>query len=268
MVRHLLETTSQRAANYLEQLDQRLVRPEAESVAGLAAFDEPLPSDPTAPEAVLAMMDDIGSPATMAMAGPRFFGFVIGGSLPVTLAANWLAGAWDQNSRFTTSRLPQPGWSRSHCAGCWSFSASRECGGAFVTGATVANLTALAAARQRCSIEPVGTSKRMACLARLPSPSSSAKRLIPQSSNRLACWAWGETGWCVCRSMDRAGCEPKRYLSSPDLRLSACKPATSTPVRSIRLAQSASKHMRMEPGCMWTAPLASGPPGALTCAFG
>ena len=148
MVRQLLETTSQRAANYLEQLDQRLVRPEAEAVAGLAAFDEPLPSDPTAPEAILAMMDEIGSPATMAMAGPRFFGFVIGGSLPVTLAANWLAGAWDQNSALynvtpATARLEQ-------VALRWLielFGLPENCSGAFVTGATVANFTALAAAR-------------------------------------------------------------------------------------------------------------------------
>ena len=148
MVRQLLETTSQRAANYLERLDQRLVRPESGAVAGLAAFDEPLPSDPTAPEAVLAMMDEIGSPATMAMAGPRFFGFVIGGSLPVTLAANWLASAWDQNSALysvtpATARLEQ-------VALRWLielFGLPENCSGAFVTGATVANFTALAAAR-------------------------------------------------------------------------------------------------------------------------
>ena len=46
----------------------------------------------------MALLDDIGSPASVAMAGPRFFGFVIGGSMPVTVAANWLATAWDQNS--------------------------------------------------------------------------------------------------------------------------------------------------------------------------
>ena len=94
------------------------------------------------------MMDEIGSPATMAMAGPRFFGFVIGGSLPVTLAANWLASAWDQNSALynvtpATARLEQ-------VALRWLielFGLPENCSGAFVTGATVANFTALAAAR-------------------------------------------------------------------------------------------------------------------------
>jgi hypothetical protein len=59
-----------------------------------------LPEAPTPPEQVIKQLDEACSPATMAPAGPRprFFGFVIGGSLPVTLAANWLAGAWDQNT--------------------------------------------------------------------------------------------------------------------------------------------------------------------------
>ena len=84
----------------------------------------------------------------MAMAGPRFFGFVIGGSLPVALAANWLAAAWDQNSALhlvtpATATLEQ-------IALDWLLDLLRlppACAGAFVTGATVANFTALAAAR-------------------------------------------------------------------------------------------------------------------------
>lgn len=148
MVRQLLAETSQRAAAYLEGLDQRPVRPDDGAVAGLAAFDGPLPAQPTPPEAVLALLDDVGSPATMAMAGPRFFGFVIGGSLPVALAANWLVGAWDQNSALyhaapATARLEQ-------VALRWLldlFGLPATCSGAFVTGATMANFTALAAAR-------------------------------------------------------------------------------------------------------------------------
>jgi glutamate/tyrosine decarboxylase-like PLP-dependent enzyme len=94
------------------------------------------------------LLDEIGSPATMAMAGPRFFGFVIGGALPATVAANWLATAWDQNTGLygptpTTSQLEQ-------IALDWLlelFQLPASCGGAFVTGATMANFTALAAAR-------------------------------------------------------------------------------------------------------------------------
>src|SRR5436190_7137 len=84
----------------------------------------------------------------MAMVGPRFFGFVIGGSLPVTLAANWLAGAWDQNTGLFT---PTPATATlEQVALNWLldlFKLPTNCGGAFVTGATMANFTALAAAR-------------------------------------------------------------------------------------------------------------------------
>jgi len=74
-------------------LAARGVTPTQDAVARLDAFDQPLPEGPADPEAVLRLLDEIGSPATMAMAGPRFFGFVIGGALPVALAANWLATA-------------------------------------------------------------------------------------------------------------------------------------------------------------------------------
>jgi glutamate/tyrosine decarboxylase-like PLP-dependent enzyme len=147
-MRQLLETTTQRAIAYLENLNSRRVAPPAEAVAGLTSFDEPLPADPIAPETVLQQLDEVGSPATMAMAGPRFFGFVIGGALPVSVAANWLAGAWDQNSALynvtpATAVLEQ-------VALRWLLDLLElppDCGGAFVTGATVANFTALAAAR-------------------------------------------------------------------------------------------------------------------------
>ena len=97
-MRELLENTAQRAISYLEGLGSRAVAPAPEAVSNLSALDTSLPEEPDPPEAVLKLLDDICSPATMATAGPRFFGFVIGGSLPVTLAANWMAGAWDQNS--------------------------------------------------------------------------------------------------------------------------------------------------------------------------
>jgi len=97
-MRKLLELAAQRSIAYLEGIDSRHVAPEPQALAGLTLLDEPLPDDPTDPELTLRLLDERCSPATMAMAGPRFFGFVIGGSLPVALAANWLAGAWDQNT--------------------------------------------------------------------------------------------------------------------------------------------------------------------------
>ncbi len=108
-MRELLEHTAQRAISYLETLGDRSVAPPAEAVARLAALDEPLNEAPFAPEQVINSLEEICSPATMGMAGPRFFGFVIGGALPVTLAANWLAGAWDQNTGLYT---PTPATSR------------------------------------------------------------------------------------------------------------------------------------------------------------
>jgi glutamate/tyrosine decarboxylase-like PLP-dependent enzyme len=147
-MRGLLEQTAEQAITYLERLDERGVAPTEDAITRLDAFDEPLPEAPADPEAVLRLLNEIGSPATMAMAGPRFFGFVIGGALPVALAANWLAAAWDQNSAFykvtpATALLEQ-------IALRWLVDLLRlppDCGGAFVTGATMANFTALAAAR-------------------------------------------------------------------------------------------------------------------------
>src|SRR5438552_3687496 len=145
-MRELLENTAQRAISYLEGLEERGVAPTPAAVAKLATLDQPLTEAPTAPEDVIKLLDEVCSPATMAMAGPRFFGFVIGGSLPVTVAANWLAGAWDQNSGLYNST---PGVSHlEQVALRWLselFDFPRGTTGGFVTGATVANFTALAA---------------------------------------------------------------------------------------------------------------------------
>jgi len=147
-MRELLENTAQRAITYLEGLDSRGVAPAPEAVSNLLALDAPLPEEPDQPEAVLKLLDEHCSPATMAMAGPRFFGFVIGGSLPVTLAANWMAGAWDQNAAYYNStpsvalvELVSLRWLLK------LFGLPGQSGGAFVTGATMANFSALAAAR-------------------------------------------------------------------------------------------------------------------------
>jgi len=146
--KQLLEDASNRAIAYLDSLKSRPVRPDPDAVSRLSELDVPVPEKPTAPGEVLAQLDQFVSPATMAMAGPRFFGFVIGGSLPVTVAANWLAAAWDQNTGYAA---PTPGASRlEEIARRWLLELldlPRESAVGYVTGATVANFTALAAAR-------------------------------------------------------------------------------------------------------------------------
>ena len=92
----LLEDAARRAAAYLGSLPERAVAPRPEALRALSALDVPLQEESRDPQRVLAELDELVTPATMAMAGPRFFGFVIGGSLPAALAANWLAGAWDE----------------------------------------------------------------------------------------------------------------------------------------------------------------------------
>src|SRR3569833_1375858 len=93
----LLGDACQRSLRYLEEIRNRRVAPGPEEIARLSGLDGPLPEHPCDPRAVLALLDEIGSPATVASAGARYFGFVQGATVPAALAANWLAGAWDQN---------------------------------------------------------------------------------------------------------------------------------------------------------------------------
>src|SRR6202050_1595007 len=144
----ILDNAARRAHIYLQGLGARSVAPDAAAVSALRELDEPLPAARSDGADTLALLDRLVSPATLATAGPRFFGFVIGGALPEALAANWLAGAWDQNAGLYES---MPGVSHLEAVALrWLielFELPAAAGGAFVTGATVANFTALAAAR-------------------------------------------------------------------------------------------------------------------------
>ena len=144
----LLQDAASRAARYLHDLGEREVAPAEAAIGRLAELRHALPDGPTPPAEVLRILDEVGSPATVASAGPRYFGFVTGGTLPAALAANWLAGAWDQNAHFIVgspiaAALEEIslGWvlDAAGLPASWS--------GGFVTGTTMGNFCGIAAAR-------------------------------------------------------------------------------------------------------------------------
>jgi glutamate/tyrosine decarboxylase-like PLP-dependent enzyme len=144
----LLQRTAQRAQRYLAGLRERSVAPTSESLERLKRLERPMPQHACSPEEVIAELDEFGSPATVASAGPRFFGFVIGGSLPATLASSWLASTWDQNGGLVATSPVNA--ALESIALRWLLDVlalPAECAGGFVTCATAANFTAMAAAR-------------------------------------------------------------------------------------------------------------------------
>jgi glutamate/tyrosine decarboxylase-like PLP-dependent enzyme len=144
----VLSMAADRARRYVRDIGERGVAPADNELAALAKFHEPFPERSSDPGEVIAMLDDLGSPATVATTGGRYFGFVIGGALPASMAASWLANAWDQNLAL---RVMSPvaaeleevvlRWV------CDALGLPAHCAGGLVTCATMANFSALAAAR-------------------------------------------------------------------------------------------------------------------------
>jgi len=144
----VLSLAAERAQRYAREIGGRRVAPEERHIRGLEKFRETFPEGSSDPRSVVAMLDEFGSPATVATTGGRYFGYVIGGVLPAALGANWLAGVWDQNAAL---RVMSPiaaeledvvlRWI------CEALNLPADAEGGLVTCATMANFTALAAAR-------------------------------------------------------------------------------------------------------------------------
>ncbi|ODP32205.1 pyridoxal-dependent decarboxylase [Pandoraea sp. ISTKB] len=144
----LLQAASERATAYLETVRVRPVVPSQAALDRLGELHHALPQQGVDAMEVLRRLDEIGSPATVATSGGRYFGLVIGGALPATVAANWMATAWDQNACYRwTSPIAA---TLEDVALQWLrdlFRLPGDVAGAFVTGASMASLTGLAAAR-------------------------------------------------------------------------------------------------------------------------
>ncbi len=144
----VLNLAAERARRYIQNVAERRVGPSEAAVAALAELHEPFPALPSDPCEVLAKLDEIGSAATVTITGGRYFGFVNGGMVPAALAASWLAGAWNQNAAM---RVMSPVAAELEDVVLrWVFEAlglPADCAGGLTTCATMANFTALAAAR-------------------------------------------------------------------------------------------------------------------------
>jgi glutamate/tyrosine decarboxylase-like PLP-dependent enzyme len=143
-----LDAAAQRSRRYVETVADRGVAPTPSALADLSKFHEPFPAHGVDATQVIATLDELGSPATIASTGRRYFGFVIGGSMPASMAASWLVSAWDQNAAMRVmspiaSELEEVvlGWI------CEALQLPASCAGGLMTSATMANFTGLIAAR-------------------------------------------------------------------------------------------------------------------------
>lgn len=136
------------AVGYRASLSSRSHRPERDYRQMCDHFREPVPEDGQSGGDVIRELAERAAPGLMSMAGPRFFGWVLGGSDPVGVAADWLVSAWGQNAGYHT---PTPSASAiEQVAAGWLtdiLGLPAETSVGFATGATVANMVALCAAR-------------------------------------------------------------------------------------------------------------------------
>ena len=191
----LLHTAAAMAVAYAEGVDEReRVSPGVDAIAALEGFDEELPDDGTAAADTLRLLDGVGGPASMASTGARYFGFVNGAVLPVALGAAWIAAAWDQNAALP---VMSPVASALHeVASRWLVDVLRLPAGtgvAFVSGATVANASCLAAARDELLAAPAGTCNPTGCSAPRRSRWWSASTPTRRCRSRSGWSAWAAT---------------------------------------------------------------------------
>ncbi len=144
----ILRGIADSSAAYLASLPNRPVAPSDAALKKLASLRQPLPEAGVPLDDISRVLEQVLAPATLATAGPRFFGFVTGACHPAALIANWFAGTWDQNV-FSHTGSPAGAAVEQLVLG-WLielFGLDPNCGGSLVTGGTLANFSALAAAR-------------------------------------------------------------------------------------------------------------------------
>ena len=152
----LLHRTADLAADFLDRLPDRPVWPPVDLAGLRSRLGGELPAGPSDPQAVVEALARDAEQGLVGTAGPRYFGFVVGGGVPTALAADWLTSAWDQNAGLYV--LSPAAAVAEEIAGAWLvdlFGLPDGSSVGFTTGATMASFTAIAAARNRV-LERVG----------------------------------------------------------------------------------------------------------------
>ena len=243
--RDLLRRAAEIASDYLEGLPERPVGSKATVEEMRRALGGALPEAGESAESVLESLARAADPGIVATAGPRYFGFVVGGTLPVTVAADWLTSTWDQNAGLfvlspanSVAEETAGGWLRE----LFGLPAGASVG--FVTGCQAANFSALAAARHALSqrfgwdVEARGLygapEIEVVVGAEAHVTVHTALQMLGLGRERVHRVAVDGQG-----RMLPADARRRRSLRSPGARRwSARRPATSTPGRSIRSPRS------------------------------
>ena len=238
----LLRAAADHAIGYAASIDDRHAAPTPEAVARLTELDGPLPDGSTDARDTLALLAEVGGPATMGSTGANYFGFVNGATYPVALGASMIVNAWDQNAALP---VMSPVAAKLHdVARRWLnelLGLPSHTDVAFVTGATVANASCLAAARdallldQGWDVQADGLFGAPEITVVIGEQAHSTLRkslgLVGLGRDRVTIVPADDQGRLLAdqmpdpaRSTDRCSCAPR--------------PARSTPARSTRSSRS------------------------------
>ena len=276
-----LRRAAELSIDFISSLSERRVGPSASLDDLRERLGGDLPDNGEDPAAVVDALERGVRDGLSASAGPRYFGFVIGGSLPAALAADWLTSAWDQNAGLYS--ISPAASVAEQVAGGWLvdlFGLPKNVSVGYTTGATMASFTGLAAGRHALLRVRDGTSNPGDCSARRNSRSSSARRPTLRFTRPCRCWVSVAIGSSVCQPTSRGACGQMRCeMRSPastSQRSCVRSLATSTPARSTHCRTLCRRCAPTGAGCTWMGRSACGPrlnpnsnaPGRRACARG
>jgi hypothetical protein len=268
--RAALDRAHTHALTWLDSIPDRPIGPRQTADQMLDRLATRLPDGPSDPAAVVDLLAEIGDPGLMAMGSGRFYGWVIGGTLPAAMAADWLVSAWD-NTPGLRYIAPTAAAAEDAAAG-WlldllGLPTGSDVG--FTTGATMASFTGLMAGRFQV-LADAGWDVNTRGLSGAPAVTTlvGAERhdTIDCALRYLGLGApvrWQPT----TRDGSASTRWLRRWSKLADRQSCACRLETFTPACSTRSVKQSRWRMRTARGCMWTGRSDCGPPRRRACAI-